>query len=408
MLRSSAQKSIGETSSTADNKLIVHDYRKDKSGNVSCHQSMVTLKCIQWNIERGYKLDKIIEILKEHHADIIILQELDIGCERSAQRDCAKELAVALEMKCVFMSEFEELHSPLRSKLTQGGGLHGNAILSRFDLEPFIVPHTHHPVDWESEGDAYREPRKGKRAILGAAVRVPGLDKPVICYSLHLEIFCGIPGRIRQFADVFDSAKEQLSRSPYQLIFGDLNTCVHGLARMAQKCARDSIRFSTFGYSEAAWWTKHIFQRIPEPGRLKPESEMLNLVPKFLPSSDVDRLVNPYFYDPFCVHSDTTYQIFRGLYIGKLDWTLLRGFRTIAKGFDNKNYSASDHKLMYVVVKPVLTQNGEDPGVVAFREQPSTQAHIYRKFSFMSMMTVASITGTVGFLLGSLLLKRIF
>lgn len=32
------------------------------------------------------------------------------------------------------MCEFEELHSPLREPSSQGGGVHGNAILSKFDM----------------------------------------------------------------------------------------------------------------------------------------------------------------------------------------------------------------------------------------------------------------------------------
>jgi hypothetical protein len=51
-------------------------------------------------------------------------------------------IAEALHLNYVFLSEFEELHSPLRDALTQGGGVHGNAILSKFDIpEAAVVPH---------------------------------------------------------------------------------------------------------------------------------------------------------------------------------------------------------------------------------------------------------------------------
>lgn len=46
---------------------------------------------MQFNIERGYKLDDVIaELLKEdaqEPLDVIALQEVDIGCERSAGED---------------------------------------------------------------------------------------------------------------------------------------------------------------------------------------------------------------------------------------------------------------------------------------------------------------------------------
>ena len=42
---------------------------------------------LQWNIERGYKLQQIVTELKAVDADIIALQEVDIGCERSLSVD---------------------------------------------------------------------------------------------------------------------------------------------------------------------------------------------------------------------------------------------------------------------------------------------------------------------------------
>lgn len=45
----------------------------------------------------------------------------------------------------------------------QGGGVHGNAILSKFDITDVrAVPHTHHPINWENPTHplAKKEPRK--------------------------------------------------------------------------------------------------------------------------------------------------------------------------------------------------------------------------------------------------------
>jgi hypothetical protein len=49
-----------------------------------------TIKLLQWNIERGYKLQGIIEELKQINADVISLQEVDVGCERSGSVDTGK------------------------------------------------------------------------------------------------------------------------------------------------------------------------------------------------------------------------------------------------------------------------------------------------------------------------------
>ena len=131
---------------------------------------------LQWNIERGYQLAGIIEELRSIDADVISLQEVDVGCERSGGLDTGAPkcnsrrrlltlpspphhaspskppshagaaagvaIAEALHLNYVFLSEFEELHSPLRDARTQGGGVHGNAILTKFDiLEAAVVPH---------------------------------------------------------------------------------------------------------------------------------------------------------------------------------------------------------------------------------------------------------------------------
>lgn len=336
------------------------------------------IKCLQWNIERGYRLDQVIAALQGHHADIICLQELDIGCERSAGRDCAREIAQALRMKCAFYVEFEEQHSPLRSAATQGGGVHGNAILSRWDLEPRVVEHSHHPVDWHKEGIRLREPRRGRRAILAADVHVPGLDQPVLCYSLHLEVFCGIFGRVRQMADAFADSRCHLASRPWQLIFGDLNTMAHGIARLSRAYCRDGMRMGSLGYSEAAWWHRHLLtdplSDDPPPnasGGDRINSNLLPFIPRYLSRQEAAQLRNPHFYDPFSLSKDTTLQSYRGLYRGKLDWTLLRGWHVLAKGMDNHHYRWSDHKLLYVLLKPVSREHDGkpiDPGVVAFGE----------------------------------------
>lgn len=42
-------------------------------------------------------------------------------------------------MNYAFVCEFEELRSPMRSKRDQGGGVHGNGILTRFDMHEVIL-----------------------------------------------------------------------------------------------------------------------------------------------------------------------------------------------------------------------------------------------------------------------------
>lgn len=362
-----------------------------------------TLKCVQWNVERGYKLDAVIEILKRHHADIICLQELDIECERSDSRNCAQEIAEALQMKLVMLIEFEECYSSLRPLHLQGGGLHGNAILSRFDLTARTLPHSHHPIDWGAVGAKFREPRVGERAILIANVMVPGLGSSLMCYSLHLEVFCGIFDRLQQFGDVLEDSRKHVAEHPYQLIFGDLNTMAHGIARFSSLYCRDWLRWGSLGLSEAAWWRENVLSvtcdssAVDEDGSNK---RLQRYVPQNLRAIDVKRLVNPFFFDPFCADNDTTLHGYGGLYKGKLDWTLLRGLRVMGKGTDNDDFAASDHKLLHVTVRPVVVSKDEegDPGRVVYREHQRIQE---RDLQPRSKRLITASYLTAGLLIGA-------
>lgn len=225
-------------------------------------------------------------------------------------------------------------------------------------MDPFVIPHKHQPVNWDRDGKKIYEPRRGQRIGLGANITIPGMEIPVRCYSLHLEVFCGIFGRLKQFADIFEDARNHLEQYPYQLIFGDLNTMAHGIARFSPIFCSDKLRIWSVGYSEAQWWQRYIFDHtvrsIDEPGPLRKH------VPHNLSAANAAILANPHFYDPFCMSKDTTLQGYRGMFKGKLDWTLLHGFHTLAKGMDNHDFEYSDHKLLYVIVRPCVGDSPEE------------------------------------------------
>lgn len=108
---------------------------------------------------------------------------------RSAGVDVGVEIAKALNMNYAFVCEFTELRSNKRSIRDQGGGVHGNAILSRYDIiSAEALKHTHHPIDWESgrHPKARSEPRKGERLTLCCLLEVD--NAPLVVYSCHLEV----------------------------------------------------------------------------------------------------------------------------------------------------------------------------------------------------------------------------
>lgn len=405
------------------------------------------ITALQWNIERAYKLDAIIALITSNpdflNADIIAIQEIDVGCERSNWRDSALELARALGMRCLFVAEFEELHSEkLRTPRNQGGGVHGNAIFTWWDVEWCHVIQHSQEFDWPANGDQLGEPRRGGRYALAASLKHPHRSDRVLAYSVHLEVFCGIFGRLRQFSSVLEHSHRHLTSHPHQLILGDLNTMAHGLARFFKKYCCDAMRWRSLGWSEAQWWQKNLWQVTPElageggvnlllaahhhsrrPRDHKRESIVDELIEEecqeelesemqdkagtgnqIFTQKQLKALVNPHFYCPFSPRTDMTLEV-RG-FAGKLDWMLVRGFLVVQKGFANDKYDCSDHKLLWLKLDPV---EAADPGPIAFEAQNYHQRR--RLLSLPSLQThsrniVIVSAVVVGFACAFLLLQN--
>lgn len=325
--------------------IINNDFLEEKINNSE-------IRIIQWNIERGMNLIGIIKELKKLNADILIIQEIDIECERSKRVNCLKEIAAKLKMSYAYVSEFCELYSEVRSTIDQGGGVHGNALFSKFYIKKensIAIKHTYQPVNWEKEGYDRKEPRKGDRYFIASLIEiVKGIFLDV--YSIHLEVFCGISGRIDQFSDVPLYAKKRKdsldkNSSIIQVIGGDLNTMAHGLARLSPKyCGNDWMRYVTIGKSEGKWWMDNALC-----GGDKAEKNL-----KWWGfNEDVCKNYVCFegFFDPFDVEKDITVQNHWGLYYGKLDWIFIKGGIILNKFMGNHNYSLSDHKYLGIDIK---------------------------------------------------------
>ncbi len=88
------------------------------------------LKILTYNIHRAigvdrrFRLERIINVLSHHQADIVLLQEVDFGVPRSRKLNLAKELAENLDYPYFTLG----LNVQLRT------GCYGNATLSRFPI----------------------------------------------------------------------------------------------------------------------------------------------------------------------------------------------------------------------------------------------------------------------------------
>ncbi|KPI86338.1 hypothetical protein ABL78_4604 [Leptomonas seymouri] len=279
--------------------LLHYDYRPAQgSSSTSTHTKVSdTFRVVQWNIERGMRLDAIIADLKALNADFIALQELDINCRRSNYVNIPKELSRALQAELYFVCEFEELDSPCRSaqnavgpqsqpsqdsaagagqKAHTGRHFHGNAILSRRATlrEATSIPHTT-TLHWDEEGLEFNEPRRGYRSALrvrvDAAERTSPQMPPLYIYCCHFEVFCGALTRVRQLADCMADMQRILrlssvlsnanARQPAFLVAGDLNTMAHGIVRFSRRYANDRLRLLSVGETEACWLQRKVLSR---------------------------------------------------------------------------------------------------------------------------------------------------
>jgi endonuclease/exonuclease/phosphatase family metal-dependent hydrolase len=370
-------------------EFIVHDYRSEAARQkyLEDAKSKSEVRVVQWNIERGYMLPQIIEELKKNDADIICLQEIDIECERSAGANVGEEIARALQLNYVFVCEFVEIHSPIRPPRTQGGGIHGNGLLTKFDISShFSIDHVHQLINWEVEGGPrFKEPRKGRRIEPGAIIKHPNSNVGnLLVYSVHLEIFTGIIGRVSQFSEVMRDAKQRVQENKsidHVVICGDLNTIGHSIARLGKTICTDKLRFgpSTLFLTEAQWWQKYVFNQ--QEGEFNHKLKSLG-VDDSVSASVVNTLC---LSDPFDKYYDVTLTNYRNWLQGKLDWVLLDPSATVThKEILNRDYTKSDHRLLLVDIKYSSSHTVHDPS------KRDTRSRVTRANTTNALLTLAA------------------
>lgn len=131
------------------------------------------LRVVSYNIHAGRGMDKQLDlartadVLRRLNADVILLQEVDLGTKRSGSTDQPKELGKLLGM-----------HSYFGKAMNYGGGEYGNAVLSKL---PFTRTSTLAlPGGIEPRSAAIVEVALPKDAASHAGL-------PVILVSVHLD-----------------------------------------------------------------------------------------------------------------------------------------------------------------------------------------------------------------------------
>lgn len=203
------------------------------------------IRAISWNIERGKRYTSVLDGLRHESirmADIIILNEVDIGMARSGQRNIARLAAERLGMHYVFGNHYLCLdRGNPRDTLVLGKdgavisekdgiqdeenqlGLHGNAILSRHPiLRAANIPLFETKDKFRSRSDK----RFGVKKALRADILTPKGEMAVA--AVHLDSVASPLNRSRQLGDLLAHLDETAACMPV-LIGGDWNTSTYDL-----------------------------------------------------------------------------------------------------------------------------------------------------------------------------------
>jgi endonuclease/exonuclease/phosphatase family metal-dependent hydrolase len=252
------------------------------------------IRVATWNVERGLEFDAVKAALtndaryfrrlpssmrssnlnlpvvleqssKLSQADVVVLNEVDWGLKRTNYRNVARELATAMHMNYAYAVEFVEVDPLTLGTETLEGetsadkaeivknikidksrtlGLHGTAILSRFQLRNVrVVRFEHQGHDWYADEKKdvsrleqtkqkgaglvfsekiLREVRRGNRMMLLADIESAQLPSGALTVvATHLEAKSKPDDRRKQLEEILTEVKT--IRHPV-VIAGDMNT----------------------------------------------------------------------------------------------------------------------------------------------------------------------------------------
>ena len=161
-----------------------------------------TFRVMTYNIQHGAGADNKIDLLRTAEAikhekpDIVALEEVDNGVERTARRDLTAELSALTGLTGYFSNNFNFQ-----------GGLYGNAVLTRF---PILFQTNTHYVMLNS---------KEQRGIIQMILDVHG--KKVLFMATHIDYHHGDEERLLNISEI----KSLIAQYHYMpmILCGDFN-----------------------------------------------------------------------------------------------------------------------------------------------------------------------------------------
>jgi endonuclease/exonuclease/phosphatase family metal-dependent hydrolase len=333
------------------------------------------LRVVEWNIERGARLEGIIEVLNAHpvlqFADLLLLNELDDGMVRSGNLNVALELSRVLEANTVFGVEYLELTKGVGDEARLAGentsALHGNAILTRHTFSnPQVIGLPRCENNFES-----KERRIGGRIGILVDLEIGGTR--FVAGNTHLDVVNTPRCRRKQMRAMLQAVDARLDlqgdSSRAAIVGGDLNT--HTFARGTRfRSMKNTATILTSNRDNLSQRLSHPEAREPavrEFARFGYETEGFN------DRSVTSRTIVSNLDDPTRLPRSMKWWVNRriprkGLLLEfRLDWLAARGLRALKAGdvIDEQTGAASVDAQTF----PGLTRNGSplsdhDPIVV--------------------------------------------
>jgi endonuclease/exonuclease/phosphatase family metal-dependent hydrolase len=218
-----------------------------------------SIRVVNWNINRGLRLQGVIEFLASAKADVVLLQESDLNARRTHHLNVAKEIAQKLRMNYVFGREFQELTQGSRAS----PAYHGQATLSRWPLSNSRIlrfqkqSNFWRPRWFLPEIEPFQE-RIGGRLAQVCETTIAG--KKVVTYNVHLESKGDDALRCSQMGETLEDARRYEAGTPIVLA-GDFNFDVSG---GSASIALSQAQFQDAFANQHVPTTPHAFL---EPGR---------------------------------------------------------------------------------------------------------------------------------------------
>lgn len=191
------------------------------------------LRVVEWNVQRGSRLNGIIETLDRHpvlgFADLMLINELDDGMVRSGNLNIASELSRALSAHAIYGVEYLELTKGVGEELALEGentaAFHGNAILTR---HPFSNPEVIRLPRCENNFES-KERRIGGR--IGIIADLDAGGESLVIGNTHLDVVNTPRCRAKQMRAMLQAMEARLNTKAGKraaIIGGDLNSHTFG------------------------------------------------------------------------------------------------------------------------------------------------------------------------------------